>query len=127
MRSNPAAKPPVVNIDDVLADPTLTDINGPRGPFHATLGFIGKALGTKNLGINVTVVPLGKKAWPRHYHFGNDELFVISPGSGTLPYGEGRRPLRSGEVDERHPLGTRCGHRRRRADGFAPSGVEAFG
>lgn len=53
---------PVVNIEKVLETPELTDINGPRGEFHATLGLIGKALGTKNIGVNVTVVQPEKKS-----------------------------------------------------------------
>lgn len=89
---------PVVNIDKVLETPELTDINGPRGGFHATLGLIGKALGTKNIGVNVTVVQAGKKAWPRHYHFGNDELFVVLAGEGTLHYGDTSTQIHQGDV-----------------------------
>lgn len=96
--TDPADRPPVVNIDAVLADPTLTDTNGPRGRFHATLGFVGRALGTRNIGVTVTVVPAGRKAWPRHYHFANDEMFVILAGEGTLHYGEADHPLRAGDV-----------------------------
>jgi uncharacterized cupin superfamily protein len=89
---------PVANMNDVLADPALTDTNGPRGPFHAELGFVGKALGTRNIGVNVTVVPAGRKAWPRHFHYGNDELFVVLAGRGTLHYGERSGPIGEGDV-----------------------------
>ncbi len=91
-------KVPIVNIENVLADPVWIDVTGPRGSFEATLGLIGKALGTKNIGINVTVVPAGKKAFPRHYHFANDELFVVLVGSGTLHYGDVDHAIGSGDV-----------------------------
>ena len=91
-------KAPIVNIATVLDDPALTDTNAPGGGFEARLGFIGKALGTRRLGINVTVVPAGKKAWPRHYHYANDELFVVLEGRGTLHYGDADHPLRAGDV-----------------------------
>ncbi len=92
------ARPPIVNIDDVLADPALSDTTGPRGAFEAKLGLIGKALGTLKIGINVTVVPAGKRAWPRHYHYANDELFIVLEGTGTLRYGDHRHQLRAGDV-----------------------------
>jgi len=38
--------------------------------------------------MNVTIVPPGKAAWPRHYHYNNDEMFLVLVGSGTLHYGE---------------------------------------
>ncbi len=89
---------PIVNIDDILAGEDHVDVNGPRGPFEARLGLLGKALGTRNLGVNVTVVPAGKRAWPRHYHYANDELFVILEGAGTLHLGEESHPLKANDV-----------------------------
>ena len=92
------ARPPVVNIEDVLADPDLTDVNPERGAFAARFAFIGRALGTDKIGVNLTVVPPGKKAWPRHYHFVNDEMFVVLAGTGVLHYGEQDWPLRPLDV-----------------------------
>ncbi len=89
---------PIVNIEAVLGDPAFTKTNGPRGHFEAQLGYIGKALGTKNIGITATVVPAGKRAWPRHYHYANDELFIVLAGTGTLHYGDDQYPLRAGDV-----------------------------
>jgi uncharacterized cupin superfamily protein len=96
--TQPPIEPPIVNWEDVLSNPEFTDVNGPRGQFHATLGLVGKALGTKNIGINVTVVPAGKKAWPRHYHFSNDELFIVLSGEGTLHYGDQDHPIKTDDV-----------------------------
>lgn len=92
------ANPPIANIDDILAEREFTDRNGPHGRFDAAIGMIGRALGTRNIGINVTVVAPGKCAWPRHYHFANDELFVILEGEGTLDYGKDQYPLKANDV-----------------------------
>lgn len=92
------ANPPIANIDDILATPEHVDRNGPRGGFDATIGMIGRALATKNIGINVTVVAPGKCAWPRHYHHANDELFIILEGHGTLDYGKDDYPLKPNDV-----------------------------
>lgn len=94
----PAAAKPVINIDEVLANPDFTDTNPERGKFEARFGFIGRALGTKKLGINITIVPAGKTAWPRHYHFINDEMFIVLEGAGTLHYGDADFPLRPMDV-----------------------------
>lgn len=90
--------PPVVNIEDVLATPEYTDANPERGKFQASFGFIGKALGSANIGINITIVPPGKTAWPRHYHYTNDEMFVVLQGTGTLHYGDDDHPLKPMDV-----------------------------
>ncbi len=100
MTATTADTPPprIAHIDAVLADPATRQENAERGPFQATLGLIGKALGTARIGVNVTVVPPGKRAWPRHYHYGNDELFVILEGAATLLWGDDRHPLKAGDV-----------------------------
>ncbi|MEL6267915.1 MAG: cupin domain-containing protein [Pseudomonadota bacterium] len=89
---------PVVSLDAVLADPALSDTNRPGPGFDARLGAVGRALGSRKIGATVTVVAPGAKAWPRHYHFINDEMFVILAGTGTLHYGEDDHPLAPGDV-----------------------------
>jgi len=89
---------PVVNVEDVLADPAFSDETPERGAFAARFAFLGRALATDKIGINLTIVPPGKKAWPKHYHFVNDELFVILEGTGSLHYGAETYPLRAMDV-----------------------------
>lgn len=89
---------PVINVVDVLADPDHVIENPERGAFQARLALIGRALGTGQIGINMTVVPPGKRAFPRHYHYVNDEIFVVLSGTGTLHYDEDDYPLKPLDV-----------------------------
>ncbi|MBC6408259.1 MAG: cupin domain-containing protein [Rhodobacteraceae bacterium] len=42
--------------------------------------------------------PKSKAAFPRHYHYQNDELFVILEGRETLHYGDTDYPLKPMDV-----------------------------
>ncbi|MEO0914622.1 MAG: cupin domain-containing protein [Pseudomonadota bacterium] len=89
---------PVVNIEDILQSEEHTLTRERRGVYASKLGLIGKALGTENIGVNVTIVPPRSKAFPRHYHYHNDEMFIVLQGSGTLHYGEEAYPLEPFDV-----------------------------
>lgn len=91
-------KKPVVNINDVIAMPEFGDVNPERGVYEARFAFIGRALQTKKLGINVTMVPAGKTAFPRHYHYINEEMFIVLEGTGVLHYGDEDHPLKPMDV-----------------------------
>ena len=69
-----------------------------RVPTRPRLGKIGEALGGDKIGINVTVVPPRSNAFPRHYHYVNDEAFVVLTGTGTLRYGDAHHPIKPGDV-----------------------------
>ncbi|MEL6548838.1 MAG: cupin domain-containing protein [Pseudomonadota bacterium] len=89
---------PIINSSDILEQPDLVSTIDRSGPFEARLGKIALALGGKKIGINVTVVPPQSRAFPRHYHYVNDEAFYIIAGEGTLRYGEDRHPFKEGDV-----------------------------
>ena len=59
---------------------------------------IGALLGAKNLGYSYDVVPPGKRSCPFHSHRGEEEMFFIVKGRGTLRYGDETRPVRAGDV-----------------------------
>ncbi|PRC92484.1 cupin domain-containing protein [Solimicrobium silvestre] len=59
---------------------------------------IGTLLGAKDLGYSYDVVPPGKRSCPFHSHRGEEEMFFIVKGSGTLRYGSETRKIREGDV-----------------------------
>ena len=59
---------------------------------------IGPKLGAKELGYSYDVVPPGKRSCPFHSHRGEEEMFFIVKGEGTLRYGDETRKIRAGDV-----------------------------
>jgi uncharacterized cupin superfamily protein len=84
---------PVVNIADV---PLRDGGNGAQ--FVAKLGRIGSAIGAEKLGCQLHIVPAGKKAFPRHAHHVNEEMFFVLSGEGTYRLGEETYPIRTGDL-----------------------------
>jgi uncharacterized cupin superfamily protein len=59
---------------------------------------IGPLIGAKDLGYSYDVVPPGKRSCPFHSHRGEEEMFFIVKGTGTLRYGAETRKIRAGDV-----------------------------
>jgi len=59
---------------------------------------IGPLLGAKDLGYSYDVVPPGKRGCPFHSHRGEEEMFFVVKGTGTLRYGSETRRIRAGDV-----------------------------
>jgi uncharacterized cupin superfamily protein len=59
---------------------------------------LGPQLGAKDLGYSYDVVPPGKRSCPFHSHRGEEEMFFIVRGAGTLRYGSESRRIRAGDV-----------------------------
>ncbi len=66
--------------------------------FQGRMGEIGLSVGAEKLGYNLTVVPAGKRAFPMHCHYANEEMFFILEGSGEIRMGDERYPIRQGDV-----------------------------
>ena len=66
--------------------------------FAADYARIGKRLGAKDLGYSYDVVQPGKRSCPFHSHRGEEEMFFIVRGTGTLRYGDETRRIRAGDV-----------------------------
>ena len=58
---------------------------------------IGPLLGAKDLGFSYDVVQPGKRSCPFHSHRGQEEMFFIVKGTGTLRYGSETRKVRAGD------------------------------
>jgi uncharacterized cupin superfamily protein len=66
--------------------------------FAGRMGEIGLAVGAEKLGYNLTVVPAGKRAFPMHCHYANEEMFFILEGHGEIRMGDACLPIRKGDV-----------------------------
>ena len=68
--------------------------HGERIAFRRKL--LGQATGAEKLGCSMFEVAPGKRAWPLHYHFANEEALYILEGSATLRLGADEFPVRAG-------------------------------
>ena len=84
---------PVMNIADV----PLRD-GGNGAAFRAKIGAFGHRIGSDGIGVMLTVVEPGDKAFPFHVHHRNHELFVILEGEGTYRFGAEAFPVKAGDV-----------------------------
>ncbi len=96
---------PVLNINDV----EMMDF-GNGGKFAAKLGRIGPALGAKNLGCMLTIVPPGKRAFPHHAHLIDDEMMFIIEGEADYRFGEDTYKVKAGDVLGAPPGGAEVAH-----------------
>jgi uncharacterized cupin superfamily protein len=83
----------VVNIDEL----ELEHSSAAGGKFESESARIGPRLGAKDLGYSYDVVPPGRISCPFHSHRGEEEMFFIVRGEGTLRYGAERRRVRAGD------------------------------
>lgn len=97
---------PVLNIDDL--EDFMDVSHGER--FAARLASIGPRLGARKLGYNVTVVPPGKRAFPKHNHHVLEEMFYVIDGTGEVRVGDAVHPLRPGDVVACPPGGPESAH-----------------
>ncbi|AOE50319.1 cupin domain-containing protein [Kangiella sediminilitoris] len=65
--------------------------------FEAETAPVANNIGAKQLGYRVTRVPPGKRAWPLHAHYVNEEMFFVLSGHGTVRLGEDSYPINEGD------------------------------
>ena len=82
----------IINVADVALQKSS---HGEK--FSVETGEIGDALGLRNLGCMLHVVPPGKTAFPFHRHHGCDEMFLVLSGVGEYRLGDERLPVRAGD------------------------------
>ena len=70
---------------------------------------LGRACGSVETGLRHFAIAPGKLGPPPHCHSGEEEIFIILSGEGTLWLGDERIPLRAGHVVAR-PAATRVAH-----------------
>jgi uncharacterized cupin superfamily protein len=82
----------IVNIDDVKSVK-----RGSGKAYVCEIAPVGLELQSKRLGFNVTVIPPGCKAFPYHAHRGNEEMFFILEGEGSIRIDGTVHPIRKGD------------------------------
>ncbi len=65
--------------------------------FECQIAPVGAELESRKLGFNVTVIPPGKRAFPYHAHRGNEEMFFILDGEGSIRIAGTVHKIRKGD------------------------------
>ena len=88
-----------------LADKLIRNFNDApierfvREPLYdATGGRLATGTAAQKLGASVDVVAPGKMSCPYHFHYAQEEMFVVLEGEGTLRIAGERLPVRAGDV-----------------------------
>jgi uncharacterized cupin superfamily protein len=112
---------PIVNIADVELQPRPAEVAPTESParerFDARMAQIGRAIGARKLGYNLTAVPPGKVAFPFHSHRVNEEMFFVLQGRGEIRIGDAVHPIRAGDVIACPPGGAEAAHQIRNTGG----------
>ena len=81
-----------INMDDLEFDS-----RGSGEKFGYVRAEVGRRLSANKLGYGVVVVKPGKRGWPYHSHYINEEMFFILEGEGTLRHAGKESPVRAGD------------------------------
>ena len=95
-----------MRVNDADVDWTTTE----RGETTFRRKKLAAAAGGERLGCSLYELPPGKKAWPFHYHTGNEEAIYVLAGTGRLRTPDGADPLHPGDYAV-FPVGEDGGHR----------------
>jgi len=71
---------------------------------------LSDAAGGEDIGTSLYELPPGKRAWPYHYHTGNEEAIYVLAGEGSIRLDGERHPLSAGDYVA-CPADERGGHR----------------
>ena len=80
-----------------LADAPLGPRDAPEEFAHRAAS-LREALGGELIGCTVYEIDEGRRLWPYHFHWNNDEWLVVVAGTPTLRTPQGERRLRAGDV-----------------------------
>jgi uncharacterized cupin superfamily protein len=100
----------IVNLDDVELK-----AEG-KGRFEHQSRDLGRAAGSRRVGLRYVRLEAGVQSWPLHCHTCEEEIFVVLEGEGTFVLGDDEHPLRRGDVVAR-PAGQGVAHAVQGGDG----------
>jgi uncharacterized cupin superfamily protein len=84
--------PNVINVDEI----EWTD-SAKGDKFASRRKKLAAAAGGKKIGASLFEIPPGKRAFPYHAHFANEESIYVLEGTGTLRLGGSEVPVRAGD------------------------------
>src|SRR4030095_9207899 len=85
-------KPRILNVENVAL---VSRSHGDN--FECQVAPVGRELDSKLIGFNVTIVPPGKKPFPYHAHRGNEEMFFVLDGEGSVRIDGATHKIRKGD------------------------------
>lgn len=81
------------NFNDVGLDAEV------RPPLYETLcARLATGTAAQKLGASIDIVAPGKRSCPYHFHYAQEEMFVILEGEGTLRVADEMLPIRAGDI-----------------------------
>ena len=83
---------PIINLDKLEYSEF-----GKGDRFHAHRAPVSTQIGAEKLGYAVVKLKPGKRAWPYHSHYVNEEMFYVIKGNGTLRHADEDYPIRAGD------------------------------
>ncbi|MDZ7653819.1 MAG: cupin domain-containing protein [Burkholderiaceae bacterium] len=80
--------------------PLETSTRAPMYDGSRSAGVIGARQGLpgRKIGCGIDIVPPGKRACPYHFHYAQEEVFIVLEGQGTLRVAGEMLPIRAGDV-----------------------------
>ncbi|MEE4410068.1 MULTISPECIES: cupin domain-containing protein [unclassified Serratia (in: enterobacteria)] len=70
-----------------------------RPPLYDSVGArLGTGTAAHKLGASIDVVAPGMRSCPYHFHYAQEEMFIVLEGSGTLRVAGEQLPIKSGDV-----------------------------
>src|SRR5512137_203114 len=68
------------------------------GGRSAVLAGVRAGMSARKIGCGIDILPPGKRACPYHFHYAQEEVFIVLKGEGTLRVAGERLPIRRGDV-----------------------------
>ncbi|AEF45298.1 Cupin 2 conserved barrel domain protein [Serratia sp. AS12] len=70
-----------------------------RPPLYDSVGArLGTGTAANKLGASIDVVAPGMRSCPYHFHYAQEEMFIVLEGTGTLRVAGEQLPIKSGDV-----------------------------
>jgi len=67
------------------------------GNIRARMADVGRAMGSQTIGLTIQTVTPGCQSSRRHRHVFQEEILIVTAGTGTLLHGETQVPVRPGD------------------------------